>query len=451
MNSQNIAGFNSHAFQKYLKNTGWLMIARMGSLFLKMMVTAVALPNYLGASAFGTLNYPLVLVTFFVAAAALGMDSFITRQLLVAPEKHHTILGTAFRLRWIAGLISIPLIFLTYEIIVAFTSHAPAAPRSYVGIVGLIAIFQSVQIIDNYFQAKTQGKYIMYVQIGANLLSTLIKFILIWIEAPLIAFVWMLAVDVLLLSIGYCLVYQRKGGNIQAWKYDSSTAKDLLRKAWPLAFSAFFVSLYMKIDQIMIDVYMGKQALGVYTPVVNLSEAWYFVPMAIVTSIFPALMNARRDDPARYERRLQNLYELMVSIGILVAILVTFTAPWVFNWLYKEEFQAGAKLLTIHIWAGIFISLNLANGQYLIAEGYTKLLFMRSLLGALLNIALNAWWIPAYGLVGAAYATIIAYAGSAFFVIFVPKTRKQGWIMLTTLTFVPLISRLTRKHSKTEQ
>jgi O-antigen/teichoic acid export membrane protein len=251
----------------------------------------------------------------------------------------------------------------------------------------------------------------------------------------------MLALDVLLISLGYVYVYRRQGHSLKAWTYSRNTASDLLRHSWPLAFSAFFVSLYMKIDQLMIDAYLGKVALGVYTPVVNLSEAWYFLPMAIVTALFPAIMQARKTDMQRYRLRLQQLYELMIVLGLLAAVTVTVLAPYLYAWFYKPEFAEGAGILVIHIWAGVFISLNLANGQYLIAEGHTRLLLWRSLVGAAVNIALNAWWIPLYGMAGAAFATVVAYASSAFFVIFVPKTREQGWIMLKSLTLVPLISR----------
>lgn len=439
-----LPGFDPDAFRKYFWNTGWLLTARVGSLFLKMLITAVALPNYLGAAQYGMLNYPLVLVAFFVAIAALGMDSFVTRQLLLEPTRQPQILGTAFRLRLLAGAAVLPLIYLTYLLIEHFADQAPAAPLQYVGIVSLICVFQSVHIIDNYFQARTEGKFIMYVQIGANLLSAAIKLVLIGLQAPLVAFVWMLALDILFLTIGYLWVYQRRTRALAAWQYDAGIARNLLKHSWPLAFSAFFVSLYMKIDQLMIDAYLGKTALGIYTPVVNLSEAWYFVPMAIVASIFPAMMNARRDDPSRYKQRLLNLYELMVGLGLVVAVVTTIIAPYIFEWLYKPEFRSGAQILSVHIWAGIFISLNLANGQYLIAEGYTKVLFVRSLLGALINIALNAWWIPTFGIMGAAYSTVVAYAGSAFFVIFVPKTREQGLQMLKALTFIPLFKRLKK-------
>lgn len=445
MKIPSLPGYDQDAFQKYFWNTGWLITARMGSLLLKMLITAIALPNYLGAEQNGILSYPLVLITFFVAISSLGMDTFVTRQLLQQPDRQHTILGTAFRLRWLAGLAVLPLIYLTYIFIEIFAVQAPAAPLKYVAIVSLICIFQSVNIIDNYFQSRTAGKYIMFVQVGGNLLSAAIKLILILIQAPLVWFVWMLAIDVLLLSVGYILVYQLRGGQLSQWKYDGSTAKQLLTNSWPLAFSALFVSLYMKIDQLMIDAYLGKAALGVYTPVVNLSEAWYFIPMAIVTSVFPAIMNARRDDPVRYKKRLTNLYELMVILGVGVAILTTFAAPTLYKTFYKPEFHAGADVLVTHIWAGVFISLNVASGQYFLAEGYTRLLFVRSLIGAGVNICLNAWWIPQYGLMGAAYSTIVAYACSAFFVIFVPKTREQGVLLLKSLFLIPLIKRLLNR------
>lgn len=445
MKIPSLPGYDQHAFRKYFWNTGWLITARMGSLLLKMLITAIALPNYLGAEQHGILSYPLVLTTFFVAISALGMDSFVTRQLLQQPDKQHTILGTAFRLRWVAGLAVLPLIYLTYILIEAFATQAPAAPLEYVAIASLICVFQSVNIIDNYFQSRTEGKYIMFVQVGGNLLSAAIKLMLILFQAPLVWFVWMLAIDILLLSTGYLLIYQLRGGRLGQWKYEGSTAKHLLSHSWPLAFSAFFVSLYMKIDQLMVDAYLGKAALGIYTPVVNLSEAWYFIPMAIVTSVFPAIMNARRDDPIRYKKRLQNLYELMVVMGIAVAILTTLAAPTLYKIFYKPEFHAGAEVLVIHIWAGIFISLNVASGQYFLAEGYTRLLFIRSLIGASVNIGLNAWWIPKYGLMGAAYSTIIAYACSAFFIIFVPKTREQGVLLLKSLFLIPLIKRLLNR------
>lgn len=446
MRIPSLPGFDPEAFYKYFTNTGWLIMARAGSLFIKMIITAIAIPNYLGNSLNGVLNYPLVLVTFFMAVCTLGMDSFVTRQLLQQPKDQYVILGTAFWLRLFSGIIVLPLIYFTYFLIGNYAAESPAAPFEYIVIVSFICVFQSVNVIDSYFQAKIQGKYIMYIQVGANLLSAGIKLLLILLQAPIGWFVWTLLGDAVLLAFGYVYLYGRKGNHISQWRFDGKMASHLLKYAWPLAFSAVFISLYMKIDQLMLDAYLGEAVLGVYSTVVSLSEGWYFIPMAIVTALFPAIMNARRDDPVRYQKRLQHLYELMVSMSVAIAIIMTFASPMIYRTFYRPEYLPGADALVVHIWAGVFVFLNVASGQYLIAEGYTLISLWRALGGALVNIGFNIWLIPEYGMIGAAYATLVAYATTALFVIFVPKTRKQGWMMLKALFFIPLVCRLTKRQ-----
>ncbi|MFC3199655.1 flippase [Parapedobacter deserti] len=446
MNIPSLPGFDPEAFNRYLKNAGWLMVARVGTIFLRMVVTAIAIPNYLGSTQYGVMNYPFVFVSFFAAACALGMDSFVTRQLLQQPDKRDTILGTAFRLRLAAGIFVLPVIYAAYLLIARFSAEPLTAPFHYIVIVSLTCLFQSVNIIDCFFQARAQGRYIMYVQVGANLLSALLKLALIVWEASIGWFIWALLLDAVFLAIGYVYLYQRKGNRLTDWKFETASAKHLLRYSWPLAFSSVAIILYMKIDQLMLDAYLGEAALGVYSTVVQLSEGWYFVPMAIVTALFPAIMNARRDDPARYQRRLQHLYELMTVISVAIAVLMTVASPFIYRYLlYRPEYAAGAQVLSVHVWAGVFMFLYVASGQYLLAEGYTSLSLARALTGAAVNILLNVWWIPEYGMIGAAYATLVTYASTALFVIFVPKTRAQGWMILKALFFIPTIRRLTRR------
>src|SRR5690606_13894907 len=279
MRIPSLPGFDAQAFDKYLKNTGWLLMARVGSLFIKMLITAIAIPNYLGDAQTGILNYPLVLVSFFLAASGLGTDNLVTRELLVHPQQHRTILGSAFRLRLIAGFAAIPLIYLAYLFIGHYAPEPPAAPLNYIAIVSFVCVAQSINIIDCYFQSIAKGKFIMYVQVGANLLSALLKLVLIIWGAALSAFVWMLLVDALLLSFGYLAAYRFQHHNPFHWKFDRTVAMSLLRHSWPLALSSVFVSLYMKIDQLMLDALWVKSTLGVYTTVVTLSEGWYFFPM----------------------------------------------------------------------------------------------------------------------------------------------------------------------------
>jgi O-antigen/teichoic acid export membrane protein len=428
-----IKGFDEDAFNKYLKNTGWLMMARVGSLVIKILV-GFCITNYLGKELNGILSYPTAFTTFFVAAAALGLDGFTTRELLRNPENRDQLLGTAFSLKLIGGFLIIPLIYIGYLLLNAYKPIE--TPLAYVLIVGLSGITQAFYITDSYFQSKIQAKYVMRVQVFGNILSALIKLLMIFLGLPLKWFVFALLLDSCILATGYVYFYQIRAGNIFKWAFNSVLARFLLKHSWPLAFSAILVSIYMKIDQLMVENYLGTGALGIYSTVVSLSESWYFIPVAIVSSVFPAIMNAKRDDKERYLRRLQNMYDLMVWMSLSVAIFMTFASPYIYRIVYKPEFWSGAHVLSIHVWAGIFVFLGTASSQYLIAEGYTKLAMTRTGMGALVNIVLNILWIPKYGIMGAALATLAAYFTSTFFILFIPKTRSQGIMMLKSLFLI---------------
>ncbi|MFB9842157.1 flippase [Mucilaginibacter ginsenosidivorans] len=438
MRIPNIPGFDQEAFDKYFKNTGMLFVGRVGSLLIKMIV-GISVANYLGRGQNGILFGGTVYIYFFSAIATLGLDQFIVKELHAFPENRDRILGTSFWMKVLAGILCVPLMWLAYQVY-----PAKGTPYSYVFIFSMIGIVQAFTVIDSYFQSQVQSKYIMQVQVGGNLLSAAIKLVLIFSKMPLIWFVYAYAFDFLLISIGYYFTYQRKGRDVFKWSYNSQLAKKLLNYSWPLIISGIMISLFMKIDQIMIQNMKGVKEAGAYATVASLSEAWNFVPVVIVTSLFPAILNAKRDDAGRYRKRIQHLYDLMVYLSVPVAVVITFASPLIYK-LYKPEFAYAAPVLSVHIWSGIFVFLGAASGQYLIAENYNKLTFIRTGFGAVVNIGLNLILIPKMGMMGAAIATLAAYGGSTMFLVFIPKVNDQAIMMLRSLFLISLFKKLLKK------
>jgi len=273
----------------------------------------------------------------------------------------------------------------------------------------------------------------MQVQIAGNLVSAAVKLLLIFNKMPLVWFVYAYTFDFLLISIGYYFTYQRKQRSVFNWSFNFKLSKKLLHYSWPLIISGIMVALYMKIDQIMLqNMYSVKEA-GAYATVANLSEAWNFIPAVIVTSLFPAILNAKRDDAARYKKRIQHLYDLMVYISLPVAVIITFAAPLIYK-LFTPEYAYAAPTLAVHIWSGVFVFLGAASSQYLIAENFNKLTFIRTGFGAIVNILLNLVLIPHMGMMGAAIATLVAYASATFFIVFIPKVNDQAVLIFIFFT-----------------
>jgi len=434
-----IPGFDQQAFEKYFKNTGALFVGRVGSLVIKTVVTII-LARYLGRGFNGVLAGGQAYVYLFSAVATLGLDQFIVKELHQFPENRDRILGTSFWMKVFAGFCCIPLIYLAYNM------YPPkGTPYNYVFILSFIGVVQALTVVDAYFQSQVQSKYIMQVQIAGNLVSAAIKLLLIYFKMPLIWFVYAYTFDFLVISIGYYFTYQRKQRSIFNWSFNFELSKKLLKYSWPLIISGIMVALYVRIDMVMVQHISGVKEAGAYATVANFSEAWNFIPAVIVTSLFPAILNAKRDDAARYKKRMQHLYNLMVYLSLPTAIIITFASPLIYK-LLTPEYAYAAPTLSVHIWSGVFVFLGAASTQHLIAENFNKITFIRTGFGAIVNILLNLVLIPRMGMMGAAIATLVAYACSVFFITFIPKASGQGLMMLKALLLVSLFQKIFKNE-----
>ncbi|WP_316790745.1 flippase [Pedobacter frigoris] len=438
-----IKGFDQEAFQKYLKNTGWLMFGKVLALLINILVA-----RHLQPKSFGDLNFASALTTIIAAIGTLGLDTFIIREIISEPSKKDEILGTSLGLRIAVNLLLIPISIGIYLLFHHFSDNPGNAITWVVFFYAVPFLFRSFNIIDAYFQSQVQSKYVVHVQNIVILCSTAFKAILVWLNASLIWFAFAITFDAVLLAGGLVIIYHRQGYRLRTWTFNLDRAKTLMKQSYPLMFSAVMVSIYMKIDQVMLKS-AGSLAIGIYSAAANLSEAWFFIPVAIITSVFPAIINARKTDMERYHKRMMNLYDLMVYISLPVAIFVSLFGTEITHLIYGNKYEGAGSMLSIHIWSGIFVFLGVANSRFLITEGYTHLALQSTAIGALINILLNIWLIPQYGGIGTSIATLVAYAASAFYVLLIPKTRHQGILMLKSLFLVHLIQKISQKPGKT--
>ncbi|NNL22100.1 MAG: flippase, partial [Ignavibacteriaceae bacterium] len=203
----------------------------------------------------------------------------------------------------------------------------------------------------------------------------------------------------------------------------------------------------MKIGQVMIKNMLGEEAVGFYAAAVRLCEAWYFVPVTICNSIFPAIVNAKNVNEYFYNNRMQKLYDLLAWLAIGIAVPVTIFSSEIIFIIFGPEFSPAAPVLTIYIWAGVAIFLAVASSQYLVNENLTKLLLLRTLIGMVLNVILNFILIPIYGIVGSAIATLVSYTAVTFSLSFHKNYYSQFKMMLRSIFGFSFISYLLKKKA----
>ncbi len=434
-----IPGFDPEAFQKYFKNTGWLMFGKILSLFVGILIA-----KFLGPDAFGDLSFATAFTAIIAAIGTLGLDSFVIREIIDHPGKRNEILGTSFWMRLGVSLVLVPLSVLIYIYLRSASDRQGTELTLIITFCASALFFKSFNIIDSYFQSQVRSKNVVHVQNICLIISSLIKTSFILLKLPLVFFAFALVIDGILLASGLIVIYHRDNLHIRNWTFNSNRAKSLLSQSWPLILSAVMITLYMQIDIMMLKYFAGSTQTGIYSAAAKISEAWYFIPVAIVTSVFPAIIHARKTDHARYQKRLQNLYDLLVIISLPVALIVSFGADMFIDILYGDKFEGAGTMLSVHIWSGIFVFLGSASSQYLLAEGFTMISFYRTATGAIVNILLNLWLIPLYGGLGASIATLIAYFAAVFSILIYSKTREQGYMVLKSLFLITIIGNIIR-------
>ncbi|KAB7892662.1 flippase [Poseidonibacter ostreae] len=418
---------------KYFKNTSWLF----GEKILRMVVglfVGVWVARYLGPEQFGLFSYAQSFVGLFTAIATLGLDGIVVRELVKNESRTDELIGTAFWLKVIGAIV----VLLILAIAINFTSN-DIYTNALVFIIASATIFQSFNVVDLYFQSKVLSKYVVYTNVFSLLLTSIVKVILILNEAPLIAFAWVILFDSFILACGFIYFYIKNNSEfkIQNLKFKREMAVSLLKDSWPLILSGIVISIYMKIDQVMIKEMMNTEAVGQYAAAVRISELWYFIPMVIASSLFPAILNAKKQSKELYYSRLQKLYDMMVWMAIAIALPMTFLSDWVVEVLYGEQYNQSGPVLMIHIWTAVFVFLGVAFGRFLTAENLTKKSFYRTLLGAALNIILNYILIPTHGINGAAVATLLAQITANYIYDFFDKDLHQQ-LKMKTKSFFPI-------------
>ena len=414
--------------RRILSNTAWMYADRILRMTVGLLV-GVWLARYLGPHAFGQFSYALALVALFGALSTLGLDRVLVRDLVGASAARHELLGSALVLRLFGSAVAMSAAVLCVRVF----RPDDATTQQLVVVVAAGMFVQALDVLELWFQSRLESRYTVVAKGAAFLAATAAKIALILIGAPVIAFAWAILLDVLLAAAGLVVAYRISGESFARWRASVSGALALLKPALPLIFSGIAVSIYMKIDQIMLGEMLGDAAVGAYSAAVHLCEATYFVAGVMVASLFPVIVSSRASNKQLFLARMQRLFDLMVMVGIGLALPLSLFSPYIIQILYGDAYSAASGVLAIYAWAAIFVFLGVASSSYLLAENLTIVSLYRTTLGAVTNVGLNLLLIPRFGITGAAYATLISYGVAAYGVFLDRRARVAGVMMLRAL------------------
>lgn len=373
-------------------------IARVMSILTNLALVLVV-ARLMGTEVFGHFSYVLAFITVAATLADLGTTAVLARGLaLLEGQARAHYLGNYVLMRG-------ALAFLVMLGALAVAVWVPHAERLAL----LIAAFGLPVLASRFFEPVYQVVGQPWLSLWPNLAFGVAQLCLV------AAVVWKPDMPLWLLTTGFvasngvytavaiALMFRHVRPN---WQPDRALLTDILRLALPMGVGALFTTLAIRMDVFVLERIHGAVILGHYSAAYRILDLAVFFAVTVTTPLIPILSREIVHSRAAALARAQLFVQATCALALPAAIIVPTIATELVTLVFGAPYAPAAAPLSILVWNVLLVlvaligtAVNLANGEvnhaYWVAPG-----------GALVAAGLNAWLVPRYGAVGAAWAAL---------------------------------------------
>jgi len=201
-----------------------------------------------------------------------------------------------------------------------------------------------------------------------------------------------------------------------AWGFDRALFGRMVRYSLPMVVIGFAGIINEMLDRVLLkyllpyDALTNMKMLGIYSACYKLSILMSLFIQAFRYAAEPFFFAYAGKSDARqvYAVVLKFFVIFCVFIFLLVTLFIDF-----FKYFVGDEFRAGLEVVPILLLANLCLGIYINLSIWYKLTDRTLMGASVSLAGAALTIVLNIWWIPLFGYVGSAWATLACYGSMA--------------------------------------
>jgi O-antigen/teichoic acid export membrane protein len=378
-------------------NAAMLLVARVLSRAIAL-VTFFATANLLGPSSNGQFQATITYVSLVSILIDLGFNTLYTREGARHPQEIPRYLRNILSTRAVFALPALAVLALTLHLSGLRSLLVPAC------FVMILSAYSNV--LRSTFYATGILTYEAIAIIGESIVLLGGTLLGVLTHRGVDYFLWCYVVMYGLGSAYFATVISARRMVRWGWEFDLAFLGSWLRKSLPFAMAFIITTLYFKIDVPILLYFRSFTEFGWYNFAYKPFEALLFVPITILNVAFPVLSIYHTQSADRLLNATQRFYRVLLALGFPISVGTVVLARGI-NGLFDRsgQFEPAAAALAI-LGAGIFLmfvtnafnaALNAADRQVLFTWAALVSLFV--------NVSLNLLLVPAYGYLGAAWAT----------------------------------------------
>lgn len=365
------------------------------------VVTTVVIVRSLGATRYGEWATILATIELVAAVGNLGIEQVAVRFASQDPEHEGSWVGAATGLRL---LIAVPVIavFLATIALIASDSEMLVA-GAVLSILFLTSALSTLRIV---FQLHVRNHVAVAFTTANSVLWAGSVITIAALGGGLAPFAIAFACTAILIQGTLALVALN---TIHVhWRGARAFWPRLARVGISVGIASALTFAYGRVDQILVyELAPNSADVGLYAAMYKILDNAGFVPIAVMTTLFPIMAGLFPGEPGRLHRLVQDAidYLTMISLGAL-ALTIAAAQP-IIALLYGADYVPGASILPILFGAFIPICIGNVAGNMVIATDLQRRYIWYAMLGLLVNVSLNILLIPDYGIKAAAWVTLL--------------------------------------------
>ena len=182
----------------------------------------------------------------------------------------------------------------------------------------------------------------------------------------------------------------------------------MLRDSRAYTYSEFFSVIYMQADINLLTLLQGKVMAGIYSPALSVINALFIIPSSVYTFSIPTLSRTYHEAPQRLPAAARKLLAGITLMGIVLFAGVGLLGDDLVRLLLGAEYETTGQLITMLSPVLLLKCLEFGLASVIVALNKQKERIFPQMIAAVMNVGLNLWLIPLYGVFGAARVYVIS-------------------------------------------
>ncbi len=375
------------------------------------------LARTLDAEQFGLYSFLIAYLAFFQIVAEQSLDTVLIRMASQQPERRVSLFQAALGLRLLIALIAA-----ATAILLVGPASGGTAPvgLTVVASIGLVTAMGGAY--RAFFRAALSIRAVLVIAAVRSIVlaAAIVAAMSLW--PSLMAVFGATAAANLVTVVGVAWVVRREVS--PALQLDREAWRELLSGMWPIAGNALAVTVSLRAGQVILMSLRGPVEVGLLAAASRVVEAFSVLPEALMIAIYPLMASLHGSDGDRLLATAQRSTRYLVAIVGLPVIVCVAAGSEVMTLLFGRSFAGAGIALALLSGMALLSATGTVLRNLLIAIHQERILYIDTVIFALINVGLCFPLINKYGYAGAAVATVVTSLTAQLALVFVPAARK---------------------------